>query len=487
MEALRPVLPLAGLLLLLAAAVPSPLNAQTLTGVVTDSISGAPLVEATVFLSGTQATATTDDRGRFDFGEVDPGRYVIGFTHPMLEELGIYEGIPLEVEVLEGEEAWVSLTTPSFETVLGLRCALEEKGNTAVAGVVRNEADGVVLPQAQVLIVWEDEDGSRRRQVTETDVSGGFVFCGVPRDRPIELTATFVGRSGPPEWVELGDRLAVVQGLQIGLPSVEEGRELDIRIEDPGPAAQGPLQVEGRIRDHETGEPVADALVRLLGARELETSTDSQGRFRFREVPPGDYELEVQRIGYGLQSAELRLERGPRVALEVRLPSQAVELEEITVTVSPRTLGEEIVRRSGTRRDIFAGRELLEAEERGARVVDLLRLVPGVEVQPLRGGGVCVKMRRRIQGLGASGGSDCILIVVDGVFRGVDLARHDVSEFESIEVLSPLQASSRYGLSGSGGAIILHSRGRGPYRDPARNPEHRPDGEPNPDGIRDPR
>ena len=253
---LRPALPLAGLLLLLAAAVPSPLNAQTLNGVVTDSISGGPLVEATVFLSGTQAAATSDEQGRVDFGELRPGRSVVTFTHPMLEEFGVHEGIPLEVE-----EAWVSLATPSFETVLGFRCAMEEKGNTAVAGVVRIEAD---------------------------------------------------------------------------------------------------------------------ALVRLVGAKELETSTDSQGRFRLREVPPGDYELEIERLGYGLQTAELGLERAPLVALEVGLPSQAVELEEITVSFSRRTMGEEIVQRSGTRRDVMAGRELVEPEERGDWVINVIRQMPGV-------------------------------------------------------------------------------------------------------------
>ena len=60
-----------------------------------------------------------------------------------------------------------------------------------------------------------------------------------------------------------------------------------------------------------------------------------------------------------------------------------------------------------------------------------------------------------------------------------------MSEFERIELMSPLQASSRYGLAGSGGAMVLHSRGRGPYQDPARNPEHRPDGKPDPAGNRD--
>lgn len=161
----------------------------------------------------------------------------------------------------------------------------------------------------------------------------------------------------------------------------------------------------------------------------------------------------------------------------------AVQLEGLTVTATRRTAAEERELRSGTRTDVVFGEELAQAEVRGARVIDLIRRMPGVEVtqgteeSDIPWGSVCVQMRRAIRGFHNPTACEMVLVILDGAripggvedlgYFLMDLA---VSDFESIELLSPLQAGTRYGLDGAGGAIVLHSRGRGPFRHPARAP-----------------
>src|SRR4051812_34488145 len=67
-------------------------HAQTVAGLVTDSIGKIPLRGAIVQLapdSGAERHAITDSLGRFEFSSVAPGRYLIGFIHPLLDSIGL--------------------------------------------------------------------------------------------------------------------------------------------------------------------------------------------------------------------------------------------------------------------------------------------------------------------------------------------------------------------------------------------------------------
>lgn len=63
--------------------------------------------------------------------------------------------------------------------------------------------------------------------------------------------------------------------------------------------------VAGTIRDGESGEPLAHAIVALA---DLDRSvvSDTNGRYSFFSVPPGPQHLTVRRAGYAIRTETLR-------------------------------------------------------------------------------------------------------------------------------------------------------------------------------------
>ncbi|HEX8433326.1 MAG TPA: carboxypeptidase-like regulatory domain-containing protein, partial [Longimicrobium sp.] len=123
----RSLLPFAALALFSAApaAAQQPAGA-TVSGVVMDSLAGAPLSGATVQLvssARTTAARTTlsDATGRFTFAEVPDGRYVIGFLHPTLDALGV-EPIARAVTVAGEREVSVDLAIPGPARIRAALC-----------------------------------------------------------------------------------------------------------------------------------------------------------------------------------------------------------------------------------------------------------------------------------------------------------------------------------------------------------------------------
>lgn len=57
-------------------------------------------------------------------------------------------------------------------------------------------------------------------------------------------------------------------------------------------------EIKGRCLDSETMSPISDSRVDLKkdGSVLLRTATDSNGRFSFKDIPPGNYEVEVHSL-----------------------------------------------------------------------------------------------------------------------------------------------------------------------------------------------
>lgn len=106
------------------------------------------------------------------------------------------------------------------------------------------------------------------------------------------------------------------------------------------PGALAGQLVTGQVTDEATGVGLEDAGLRLRplvgGGSEVTLLSGENGRFAFRRLRPGQYELKVVRIGYGEQLSYLHLDAGDAVELNVELGQEAIDLEAITVTASAR-------------------------------------------------------------------------------------------------------------------------------------------------------
>jgi hypothetical protein len=126
----------------MAAQQPAMPPGATIRGVVTDSMAGRPLAEATVQLvqAGTgdpnARTAVTDAQGRFAFAEVPEGRYLLGFLHPALDSLGL-EPIAREVQVAGQREVRADLAIPGPARLRSAFCGAEGGTGGMVMGFVR--------------------------------------------------------------------------------------------------------------------------------------------------------------------------------------------------------------------------------------------------------------------------------------------------------------------------------------------------------------
>ncbi|HEX6306764.1 MAG TPA: carboxypeptidase regulatory-like domain-containing protein [Longimicrobiales bacterium] len=163
-------------------------------GFVLDSTTSAPLPDALVFLAGTRHSAMTSTTGRYRIQYVPAGRYAIGFTHPVLEELGIRPALD-SVSVNDSVPQQRAFAAPSMTTLLRAVCPGSDEEHTTglLYGVVRSETTGEPLAGMEVRASWRGlpPDGTGRAgdrmRATRTQPDGRYFICWVPTDRELTL------------------------------------------------------------------------------------------------------------------------------------------------------------------------------------------------------------------------------------------------------------------------------------------------------------
>ena len=358
----------------------------TVRGTVHDSLfTRAALEGATVVLHGTLRSAVTDRRGRFEFREVAPGQYAIGFFHPTLDSLGI--GAPARVlNVGQGELVEIALATPSAEGVSLLRCGRRPApATTLLFGSVNAAEDGAPLEGAEVLVRWfEVEIGAQRVRQQEqiardsARADGSYLLCGVPNDIALTLVATHAGQLTGPLHLELGTAGVARRDLLVSLTDAAARRIPDIAPDDTTPIGRvaGLARLTVRVRGAE-GAPVAKALVGVLGTTIADVTGDD-GTVVLRGVPAGTQTVVVRAIGRAPAQPWVSLRPQADTTLQIALSRFAQELPSVAV-VGRRAdlLSAEIARRTRA-----SGGRLIE----GNAVRDLAEVpgawgsVPGVSL-----------------------------------------------------------------------------------------------------------
>ena len=292
--------------------------ADTVRGVVYDSLGNSPLVGAFISTDVDGATTTTDSLGRFMVSA--PRRIArLQAFHDVPDRLGLGA---LVVYRPPGATRWKpTLATPSIETVW-LRLCQGRRPTDGTGGIVfgstRLSDDTTRLGGVLVEGQWElprlSSDSAPRYEsrTTRSDSLGHYVICGV-RER---VDAAIVGLSAEYRSSSMllsDDELPVRRGdLVLG------------RID----TAQARAVVTGSVVDRD-GKPVPDATVQIEGADALRTN--AAGQFSSLTVPTGTRMMFVRKVGFvPLATPVDVIDRGVRDRMVIL--DKGVALAAVTVT-----------------------------------------------------------------------------------------------------------------------------------------------------------
>lgn len=221
--------------------------------------------------------------------------------------------------------------------------------------------------------------------------------------------------------------------------------------------SQSPNSITGRVTDpHGASVAGAEVDLRSRSGSQSVALTDDNGAYAFRNVTPGDYVLEIKKIGFaGFTSNELRVASGQSLTNDVELSVEAVS-ESVIITANGTAQRIDEVSKAVTVLDdqsIEARRELTLAES--------LRGTPGIRVQQQGSIGALTSVRLRglrnfdtailLDGLRVRDASD---INGSAVVVIPDLLPADL---DRVEVLRG-SGSSIYGTNAIGGVINLVPR-----------------------------
>ncbi|MFO8099042.1 MAG: TonB-dependent receptor [Salinibacter sp.] len=138
--------------------------------------------------------------------------------------------------------------------------------------------------------------------------------------------------------------------------------------------AQETASLHGYVRDAATGETLLQANVVIQGTGKG-AATNNEGYYTLGDLPPGTYTVVFTYVGYQTRTASVTLSAGEERRLDVALPPQDLEGEEVVVTgerddADDRTIGVD-------RLDVAQVKELPSVLE--PDVFRSLTLLPGVK------------------------------------------------------------------------------------------------------------
>ncbi|MEJ2678091.1 MAG: carboxypeptidase-like regulatory domain-containing protein [Gemmatimonadota bacterium] len=193
----------------------------TVEGVVYDSARGAPLAGATVFLTRTRRSATTNADGHYRLARVPGGPNAIAFFHPYADSLGLPVR-PRPVVLRAGQRTEADLFIPRAS---GCPVSAVDTTHAAIRGFVHDAARNAPISHALVIAQWLTPNttrrglaGTSRKQTTRTDADGRFLLCGFPLEADVTLTARH-GRAETTVEIHVDAPGIVHQDLQVaGVP-----------------------------------------------------------------------------------------------------------------------------------------------------------------------------------------------------------------------------------------------------------------------------
>lgn len=368
----------------------------TVSGVVFDSLALKPLASARVELvnadsmSAPPKSVDTDSLGTFKFDGVRPGRYLLGFMHPMLDSIGV-EQTPRAVTI-DGRTVAVriDLAVPSSRSLRVAICgaAAVADSQSLILGIVRDAGTRSAVASSIVAVEWADltitSGGLRRsseRRTFATQETGWFALCGAPASGTILLSASHDADSTEALELEVPAlgflRRDLFFGVARQIAADTVARATDSLAMRTGPRRSGDGRVSGIVVTADGARPLSGARVEIRNGPE--TRADDRGAFTLAGVPTGTRMLDVRAVAYAPLELPVDVVEGA-APLRIALVSLKALLDTVKVRANLGGTRDEaeFLRR---RKRSGAGR-FLTAEDIAKRNVilaaDLFRSMPGV-------------------------------------------------------------------------------------------------------------
>lgn len=124
----------------------------------------------------------------------------------------------------------------------------------------------------------------------------------------------------------------LVAPLLLGLSLISLGSMPIVPAQQP---QNHSVTFRGRVVDARTGEPVAKVKIVVSGSSQ-NTTTDETGAFTLTDVPPGDLNLYITTVGYGLVKKTITVKEAETAEVLIALNQEAATLtEQVTVRSAP--------------------------------------------------------------------------------------------------------------------------------------------------------
>ncbi len=137
-------------------------------------------------------------------------------------------------------------------------------------------------------------------------------------------------------------------------------------------------QISGIVKD-KTGAALPGVTVTVINQQttlERTAATDQDGFYLVTNLPPGSYRVRVEHRGFKTYSGDnIQLTAGERVSV-----NPALEVGELTETVTIAAAGEKVESESGSVGQLIDGSQVRELSLNGRNLMTLLMVVPGVAV-----------------------------------------------------------------------------------------------------------
>ena len=373
-------------------------QAATIRGIVFDSIAQKPLVAAVVQLvnaenvSATAQIVESDTFGEFRFERVQPGRYLIGFLHPMLDSIGV-ERRPREIRVDGGAtDIRVDLALPSPLSLRRAICgtAAVADSQSLILGIVRDadtrsavEKSIVSLQWAEITLASGRLTRGRATRTFTTQETGWYALCGAPVSGTILLSATHGADSTEALEFDIpGDgflRRDLYFGVARAVAADSTSIVTDSLLIQTGPRRAGDGRVSGTVVAANAGRALAGARVGIRNGPQ--TRTDERGAFTLTGIPTGTRMLDVRAVAHAPLAMPVDVVEG---AAPLRITLVTLKSVLDTVKVRADLLGDRNLEGFMRRKRYGGAGRFVTAEDVAKRnpveMVDMFRSMTGIMV-----------------------------------------------------------------------------------------------------------